>query len=50
MYRLCRYFNGIHHIEDIMYWEKMPRAQIFELLDRLDQVTVTFWLKDIASI
>ncbi|EDV18856.1 uncharacterized protein TRIADDRAFT_62680 [Trichoplax adhaerens] len=48
--RLCKYFDGRHHIEDIMYWENLPRDEIFEILNRFNEITITFWLRDIVTI
>ena len=32
--RLFPYFNGNHHIEEIMYFENLRRPQLLTLLDK----------------
>lgn len=48
--RLCRkrYFEGEHHIEEIMYLENLRRSQILQLLDKFRDVLVTYETEDSA--
>ena len=39
--RLCPYFNGKHHLEEIMYYENVRRSQLLTLLDKFRGVLVT---------
>ena len=39
-FRLCPYFNGKHHIEEIMYYENVRRSQLLTLLDKFRDVLV----------
>ena len=36
--RLFPYFNGNHHIEEIMYFENLRRSQLLTLLDKFRDV------------
>ena len=40
-FRLCKYFDGQHHLEEIMYYENIPRSQLLILLDKFRSVLVT---------
>ncbi|KAI0217016.1 GATOR complex protein NPRL3 [Lamellibrachia satsuma] len=53
--RLCPYFNGQHHLEEIMYYENVRRSQLLTLLDKFrdmlilcqhEDVGITTWLND----
>lgn len=48
--RLCRkgYFEGNHHIEEIMYLENLRRSQLTQLLDKFRDVLVTYDTEDPA--
>lgn len=48
--RLCRkgYFEGNHHIEEIMYLENLRRSQLMQLLDKFRDVLVTYDSEDPA--
>ncbi|KAF7271183.1 GATOR complex protein Nprl3 isoform X2 [Rhynchophorus ferrugineus] len=48
--RLCRkgYFQGNHHLEEIMYLENLPRSQLLQLLDKFRDVLVTYETEDPA--
>ncbi|KAJ8673394.1 hypothetical protein QAD02_004656 [Eretmocerus hayati] len=41
--RLCRmgYFNGAHHLEEIMYLENICRSQLLQILDKFRDVLIT---------
>lgn len=41
--RLCRlgYFNGEHHLEEIMYLENIRRSQLLQILDKFRNVLIT---------
>ena len=40
-YRLCPYFNGRHHLEEIMYYENVRRSELLTLLDKFRRVLMT---------
>lgn len=44
--KLCPYFDGHHHIEDIMHYENLRRSQILTLVDKFRQVLVIFHYED----
>ncbi|XP_030768285.1 GATOR complex protein NPRL3 [Sitophilus oryzae] len=48
--RLCRkgYFQGSHHVEEIMYLENLRRSQLLQLLDKFRDVLVTYETEDPA--
>ncbi|XP_031838406.1 GATOR complex protein Nprl3 [Nomia melanderi] len=48
--RLCRlgYFNGGHHLEEIMYLENIRRSQILQILDKFRDVLITCECEDPA--
>ncbi|XP_043274913.1 GATOR complex protein NPRL3 isoform X2 [Venturia canescens] len=41
--RLCRcgYFNGGHHLEEIMYLENIRRSQLLQILDKFRDILIT---------
>ena len=39
--RVCAYFNGNHHLEEIMYCENIRRSQLLATLDKFRDVLVT---------
>ena len=44
--RLCRYFHGSHHLEEIMLIENMSRSQLLTLIDKFGEVLVTCTLPE----
>lgn len=48
--KLCRkkYFQGQHHIEEIMYLENLRRSQLLQLLDKFRDVLITYETEDPA--
>ncbi|CAG9861909.1 unnamed protein product [Phyllotreta striolata] len=48
--RLCRkgYFQGNHHVEEIMYLENLRRSQLMQLLDKFRDVLITYETEDPA--
>lgn len=48
--RLCRkgYFEGSHHIEEIMYLENLRRSQLTQLLDKFREILITYDSEDPA--
>ncbi|XP_072044345.1 GATOR1 complex protein NPRL3-like isoform X1 [Amphiura filiformis] len=48
--RLCPYFRGKNHLEEIMYFENVNRSQIRTLLDKFKQVLVACQHQDAATI
>jgi hypothetical protein len=47
--KLCPYFNGRHHLEDIMYYENVRRSQLLALIDKFRDVLFTCQYED-ASV
>ncbi|OWF39378.1 Nitrogen permease regulator 3-like protein [Mizuhopecten yessoensis] len=47
--RLCSYFNGKHHIEEIMYYENLHRAHLVTLLDKFRDVLIMCQYQDPAT-
>ena len=39
--RLCPYFDGNHHVEEIMFYENVRRSQLLTLLDKFRDVLIT---------
>ncbi|XP_077865259.1 GATOR1 complex protein NPRL3-like [Saccoglossus kowalevskii] len=48
--RLCPYFRGKHHLEEIMYYENLRRSQLLTLLDKFRDVLITCSHQDAATI
>ncbi|KAI4504399.1 hypothetical protein M0802_000870 [Mischocyttarus mexicanus] len=48
--KLCRlgYFNGGHHLEEIMYLENIRRSQLLQILDKFRDVLITRECEDPA--
>lgn len=44
--KLCHYFDGHHHIEDIMYYENLRRSQILTIIDKFRDVLITCQYED----
>ena len=49
-HRLCPYMRGMHHLEEIMYYENVSRSQLHTLLDKFKDVLVTCRHQDAASV
>ena len=39
-HRLCRYFDGRHHLEEMMFYENIRRSQLLIILDKFYEVLV----------
>ncbi|XP_038069233.1 GATOR complex protein NPRL3-like [Patiria miniata] len=48
--RLCPYFRGRHHLEEIMYYENVNRSQVYMLLEKFKQVLVVCTHQDAATV
>ncbi|XP_071965277.1 GATOR1 complex protein NPRL3-like isoform X2 [Antedon mediterranea] len=48
--RLCPYFRGHHHLEEIMYLENVNRSQLHTILDKFSSVLFTCVHEDAATI
>ena len=48
--RLLHYFNGMHHLEDIMYRENLRRSQIHQVLEEFSDVLTTCQRCDEMSV
>ncbi|XP_066598005.1 GATOR complex protein NPRL3 [Prorops nasuta] len=48
--KLCRlgYFNGGHHLEEIMYLENIRRSQLLQILDKFRDILITCECEDPA--
>ncbi|RWS03767.1 hypothetical protein B4U79_05397 [Dinothrombium tinctorium] len=46
--RLCPYFNGKHHLEDIMYYENVRRQNLLTLIEKFKNVLLTCSYEDTA--
>ncbi|OTF72552.1 hypothetical protein BLA29_014003, partial [Euroglyphus maynei] len=44
--RLLPYFDGHHHIEDIMYYENLRRSNILTLIDKFRDVLIVCQYED----
>ena len=38
--RLCRYFDGRHHLEEMMFYENVRRSQLLIILDKFYEILV----------
>jgi len=38
--RLCRYFDGRHHLEEMMFYENIRRSQLLIILDKFYEILV----------
>ena len=47
--RLFPYFNGNHHIEEIMYFENLRRSPLLTLLDKFHDVLILCYYQDPAT-
>ncbi|KAJ8317878.1 hypothetical protein KUTeg_002969 [Tegillarca granosa] len=48
--RLCPYFNGRHHIEEIMYYENLHRSQLVTVIDKFREVLQICQYQDPATV
>ena len=46
--KLCPYFDGKNHLEDIMYHENVRRSQLLTLIDKFREVLFTCQYEDAA--
>lgn len=48
--KLCRvgYFDGSHHLEEIMYLENIRRSQLLQILDKFRDILITLEHEDPA--
>lgn len=46
--RLCPYFNGRHHLEDIMYYANVRRSALLALIDKFRDILFTAQYEDEA--
>lgn len=46
--RLIPYFNGKHHVEDIMFFENLERSQVLILCDKFRDILFTCHYEDVA--
>lgn len=46
--RLLKYFNGSHHLEEIMLLENIPRNQLLTLIDKFSDILVTCLLPELG--
>ena len=46
--RLIPYFDGKHHVEDIMFFENLERSQVLILCDKFREVLLTCHYEDVA--
>jgi hypothetical protein len=49
-FRLCRYFSGNHHLEEIMYYENLRRNQLLTLLEKFRKVLFICQHEDPATV
>jgi len=38
--RLCRYFDGRHHLEEMMFYENIRRSQLLIILDKFYEILI----------
>ena len=50
IYRLCKYFHGSHHLEEIIVRENIPRSQLLTLIDKFSKVLVPCSLPEQSHI
>eukprot|EP00794_Sanderia_malayensis_P000093 gene93-698_t len=48
--RLCPYFRGLHHLEEIMYYENIRRSELLTLIDKFRSILVTTQHEDLARV
>ena len=41
LFRLCGYFDGKYHLEEIMYRENITRSQLLTVIDKFGEVLIT---------
>ena len=47
--KLCPYFNGKHHLEEMMFYENLSRSQLLALLDKFKEVLILCQHEDPAT-
>lgn len=47
--KLCPYFNGKHHLEEMMFYENLSRSQLVALLDKFKEVLILCYHEDPAT-
>lgn len=47
--RICPYFRGLHHLEEIMYYENIRRSELLTLIDKFRSILVTTQHEDLAT-
>ncbi|GFN99606.1 nitrogen permease regulator 3-like protein [Plakobranchus ocellatus] len=47
--KLCPYFNGKHHLEEMMFYENLSRSQLVALLDKFKEVLILCTHEDPAT-
>ena len=50
IYRLCKYFRGNQHLEEIMLKENIQRSQLLTLIDKFSEILVTCTLPEHGKI
>ena len=45
-FRLCKYFRGNQHLEEIMLKENIQRSQLLTLIDKFSEILVTCTLPE----
>ena len=48
--RICPYFRGDHHLEEIMYYENIRRSEILALIDKFRSMLITTQHEDPATV
>ncbi|XP_057307596.1 GATOR complex protein NPRL3-like [Hydractinia symbiolongicarpus] len=46
---MSKYFRGDHHLEDIMYYENVPRSKLLILIDKFRTMLITVQHEDAAT-
>ena len=47
---LSKYFRGEHHLENIMYYENVPRSRLLIIIDKFRSILVTVQHEDAATV
>lgn len=47
--RIFAYFNGKHHLEEIMFYENLRRSHLLTLIDKFNDVLITCSHQDLAT-
>lgn len=48
--KLSKYFRGEHHLENIMYYENVPRSRLLIIIDKFRSILVTVQHEDAATV